>query len=111
MFCRQSLLTQEPGVLTLVLQEVFTLPGVKDMRNIDLLDKSLAVLIRHEQGIVVVDNKFRQPEPATGIVQKKPVKNWLPIRIRDSTRLIIDHSTQKSNSGVTVKIGSRRHRA
>src|SRR5262245_3312110 len=81
------------------------------MRDIDLLDKSLAVLVRHEQCIVVVDNEFRQPEPAPGIVQKKSVKNWLPIRIRVSTWLIIDQSTEKSTSRVTVKIGSRRHRA
>src|SRR5262245_14205876 len=111
MFCRQSLLTEEPRVLTLVLQEVFTLPGVKDMRNIDLLDKSLAVLVRHEQRIVVVGHEFRQPEPGTDIVQKKSVKNRLPIRIRVSTWLIIDQSTEKSTSGVAVKISSRRHGA
>src|SRR5262245_51619417 len=111
MFRRQSLLTQEPCVLTLVLQEVFTLAGVQNMRDIDLLDKSLAVLLRHEQGIVVVDHEFRQPEPASSIVQKKSVENGLPIHIRVSTWLIIDQSTEKSTSGVTVKISSRRHRA
>src|SRR5215510_8099705 len=111
MLCCQSLLAQEPRIFALVLQVVFTLSGVKDMGNIHLLDKSLAVLLRHEQGIVVVDHEFRQPEPATGIVQKKSVKNRLPIRIRVSTRLVIDQSTESSTSGVAVKISSRRHRA
>src|SRR5262245_27792483 len=111
MFRCQSFLAQEPRIFTLILQKVFTLSGVENMRDIDLLDKSQALLIRHEQRILVVDHEFRQPEPATGIVQKKPVKNWLPIQICVRTWLIIDQSTEKSTSGVTVKIGSRWHRA
>src|SRR5207253_2623424 len=71
----QPLLTQKTGVLTFVLQVVLGFSRVEHVRDVDLLRKPLALLVRREQHVLIVDHELRQPEPATGIVQQETIEN------------------------------------
>jgi hypothetical protein len=66
------------------------------VRDIDLLHESLALLVRCEQDILVIDDQFRQREPGTGIVDQKTVEDRLSVSVRVGSRLIVDQPSEKS---------------